>query len=177
MGEIKSTLDIIMEKAKNLEVTEEEKVQIRKKEIEDKGKGMVQKFLDRVLRTEDIISEIGFMDEQAQEWIKKSILDDCMERINIERSNEDMLELVEKVLGLNPAPIRALIERFQKQLTHEAEKIRAKLAQELQEKGIRGSAVIANHKASAQWASLEAQLHEEFEKQLDELLRQNLLTK
>ena len=31
MGEIRSTLDIIMEKAKNLEVTEEEKAELQRK--------------------------------------------------------------------------------------------------------------------------------------------------
>ena len=49
MAEIKSTLDIIMEKAKKFSVTEEEKKGFRRQELEGKIKGLVQKALDGVL--------------------------------------------------------------------------------------------------------------------------------
>ena len=43
MAEIKSTLDIIMEKAKKFSVTEEEKQGFKRQELEGKIKGLVQK--------------------------------------------------------------------------------------------------------------------------------------
>ena len=49
MAEIKSTLDIIMEKAKKFSVTEEEKKGFKRQELEGKIKGLVQKALDGVL--------------------------------------------------------------------------------------------------------------------------------
>ena len=170
MGEIRSTLDIIMEKAKNLEVSEKEKVEIRRKEIEAKAKGMVQKFLDGTLSLEDMVKEIGGMDEQDQRWIRESILNDCKERINFEKANEDILKLLPGILGFSPEPVSNLIEKFQKELSREAEKMRDELTQELQNRGIKGTAVIVNHKASPQWASIEARLHKEFREQLEKLL-------
>ena len=52
MGEIKSTLDIIMEKTKGLTMTEEEKTAFKSKEMEGKVKGALQKFLDGILDVE-----------------------------------------------------------------------------------------------------------------------------
>jgi len=169
MGEIRSALDIIMEKAKNLEVTQEEKTEIRRKEIEAKAKGMVQRFLDGAVRLEDLTGEISNMDEQGQEWVKEAIKNDCMERINIEKGNKDILELLEKVVGMSTEPISSLIKEFQNKLSQEIERVRGELAQGLQEKGIKGSAVIANHKAWPHWSSLEKRLQNEFRKQLGRL--------
>ena len=49
MAEIKSTLDIIMEKAKRFSVTEEEKKGFKRQELEGKIKGLVQKVCRRYL--------------------------------------------------------------------------------------------------------------------------------
>ena len=43
MGEIKSTLDLVLEKTKNLTLSSEEKEEQKQKEIEKRIKGMMQK--------------------------------------------------------------------------------------------------------------------------------------
>ena len=48
MGEIKSTMDIIMEKTKGLTMTEEEKAEYKHKELTGKVRGLIQKFLDGI---------------------------------------------------------------------------------------------------------------------------------
>jgi hypothetical protein len=49
MGEIKSTLDLVLEKTKNLTLSSEEKETQKRKEIENRIKGMVQKYQDGIL--------------------------------------------------------------------------------------------------------------------------------
>jgi len=55
MGEIRSTMDIIMEKAKNLTMSEEEKAEFNRKALQLKVKGLVQKFLDDLITLPSIL--------------------------------------------------------------------------------------------------------------------------
>ena len=59
MGEIKSTLDIIMEKTKGLTMTEEEKTEYRQQELTGKVRGLIQKFLEGVLKLEKFKVEVA----------------------------------------------------------------------------------------------------------------------
>ena len=67
MGEIKSTLDIIMEKTKGMTMSDEEKRELKKKELSDRLKGLIQKFLDGILTYEDLKGEISANDEDERE--------------------------------------------------------------------------------------------------------------
>ena len=58
MGEIKSTLDIIMEKTKGLTMSEEEKEAFQKKETEGKVRGFLQRYLDCVIDLERLKAEL-----------------------------------------------------------------------------------------------------------------------
>ena len=169
MGEIRSTLDIIMEKAKNLEVTEEEKAELQRKEIEAKAKGLLQKYLDGLLGMEDISSEIQNMSKDAQGWAREALKNECKERIDFEKDNTQILVLLEQVLGLDTRGVRDLIEKFRSHFSREVERIRGQIEEELQRKGIRGSAVVVNHRAAPEWPSFVDQQRESFRERLREV--------
>jgi hypothetical protein len=80
MAEIKSTLDIIMERTKNLTMTDKEKASFRRKEAEGKVKGWVQKYQDGVIELDTIKS---YFEKEITEYpevrqILKSQLLDCL---------------------------------------------------------------------------------------------------
>ena len=52
MAEIKSTLDLVMEKTKNLSLSSEERQAQKNQEIESRIRGLLQKFKDRALNSE-----------------------------------------------------------------------------------------------------------------------------
>jgi hypothetical protein len=58
MGEIRSTLDIIMEKTEGLTISEEEKRAFQKSEIEVKVRGLLQRFIDGILDIERLAGEV-----------------------------------------------------------------------------------------------------------------------
>jgi len=58
MGEIKRTLDLIMEKTKNLTMSPEEKEEIRRQEWLKKTRGWIQKFLDDLVDMDKIKTEL-----------------------------------------------------------------------------------------------------------------------
>lgn len=166
MGEIRSTLDIIMEKAKNLEVTEEEKAELQRKETVAKVKGLLQKYLDGLLGMEDISREIQSMSEEAQGWAREALKNECMDRIDFEKDNPQILGLLEQVLGSDTRGVRKLIEEFRSKLIREAERIKGQMEKELQRKGIRGSAVLVNHRAAPEWLPFVEQQRRSFRERL-----------
>ncbi len=169
MGEIKSTLDIIMEKAKQLEVTQEEKETIRRKEIEDQAKGMVQKALDGIVTVDNIIDEVEKMDEQAQRWCREKIAQECRERLDFEKDNAGLLLLMNKVCGNDIGQVKNLINEFREQMEGQASRLEAQMRRELEQKGIKGSAIVANYRAAPEWASFIKEHRSDFKKRLEEL--------
>ena len=57
MAEIKSTLDLVMEKTKNLSLSSEERQAQKSKEIESRIRGLLQKFKDQALSADKFKSE------------------------------------------------------------------------------------------------------------------------
>ncbi len=158
MAEIRSTLDIIMEKAKRFDVTEEEKVQLQKKEVQDRARGMLQKYLDGLLGLKELQKEFRAMREETISWAKEALVRECHGRLDFEKDNKELLLLLEEVIGIDCGPCRQLIEEFKAKIQQEAEKRKEQLEKELRRKGIRGNAVIPNYRAAPGWEDfLEAQ--------------------
>ena len=63
MAEIKSTLDLIMERTKNLSLTPEERTEIRLKEIQAKVNGWTQRYIDGLLNASDVKNELESLKE------------------------------------------------------------------------------------------------------------------
>ncbi|MFH1480796.1 MAG: hypothetical protein ABIG67_05985, partial [Pseudomonadota bacterium] len=105
MGEIKSTLDIIMEKAKGFTVTEEEKKAFREKEIEGEVHGIFQKYLDGFMDIEKLKEEIQRFGESRQRMVIEALKKACMDRINQRSDNAPLLEVLDRLLGIDIQPI------------------------------------------------------------------------
>ncbi|RLB86766.1 MAG: hypothetical protein DRH15_00685 [Deltaproteobacteria bacterium] len=170
MGEIRSTLDIIMEKARKLEVTEEEKTEIQRKETVARAKGMVQKYLDGLLQLKEMMDEIENMEPVVKDWAIEAIRNECRDRIDPEKDNSQLLLVLERVLGLDTKSLKELIELHREDLSKEAERIKQQMELELRAKGIRGTAVVINHRASPDWATYREKLRRKFKEKVRELL-------
>lgn len=157
MPEIKSTLDLIMEKTKNLTMTEEEKNALHSQELRGKVKGWIQKCIDGTLDTTYLQGEIER--EKAKEpELLAILLKEVLERIDPEGENETLFHILDAILHHDPAPVRELIARFQMEL---AEKLRKKTAEalgDLEKQKISGSAVASNLNRDPQWTEERKQL-------------------
>ena len=59
MGEIKSTLDIVLEKTKHLKLSQDEKRAQKSKEFEKRLMGLLQKYLDQLLNLHQLQKELN----------------------------------------------------------------------------------------------------------------------
>ena len=57
MAEIKSTLDLVMEKTRNLSLSSEERAEQKSKEIRSQIRGLIQKFQDQIISSDRFESD------------------------------------------------------------------------------------------------------------------------
>ncbi|RLB82484.1 MAG: hypothetical protein DRH17_05570 [Deltaproteobacteria bacterium] len=151
MGEIRSTLDIIMERTKHLTMTEEEKEELCKKELAAKVKGLVQKFLDGLTDVQDIKSVIEAKGQESASQIRELLGKELMGRLEPDGHNERIFQLLEEVLSVNADPFKQVIAEFQKKVASEKAIRLDILRRQLAKRRISGSAVIPNLTLDGNW--------------------------
>jgi hypothetical protein len=169
MGEIKSTLDIIMEKTKGLSMSDEEKKVFQKKEVEGKVRGLVQKFQDGRMDLEGLKTEIDTFEEGQYEMAREALIKECLDRIDPEADNKSVLSLLEHVVEVDPNPFHKILSEFQKDLEKEKDTRERTLRERLQEEGISGSAVSPNVEADQEWNQYMLKLKKDFKEKENRL--------
>jgi hypothetical protein len=143
MAEIKSTLDLIMEKTKNLTMTEEEKNTLKCKEWKGKIKGWIQKLIDGRMNLHEL--ESNFYEATAEYSDIRPLFKEALIRnIHPDGNNSLIFQSLEKILGVNTLPFEDIIRTYQKNVVVEAGKRMEYRAMKLRQSEIFGSSVIPN---------------------------------
>jgi hypothetical protein len=152
MGEIKSTLDIVLEKTKNLKLSSVEKAEQQHKEIETRIKAILQKYQDGILTRADFISAYHLLQKDFNLGDFKDLVNEIFRRIDPDQDNQPLLELLDDCCHLHPAGIAAVINDY-REAYHSAARNRMKLlkADLAQKYSISGSAVVPNLAADEPW--------------------------
>jgi hypothetical protein len=169
MGEIRSTLDIIMEKTKGLTMTDEEKRELKRKEMAGKVKGLIQKFSDGFIDPDVLKMELAALGKGHEDMLRRIIMEEIGGRIKPEGDNEPLLEILESTTGMDTGPIRKFMTDFERKLEKERAAHEKGLKKRLKKKGISGSAVIPNLDADPQWRDYLTNLKETFRKEVESL--------
>ena len=152
MGEIKSTLDLVLEKTKNLTLSSAEKEEQKQKEIENRIKGMIQKYQDDILSKNQLISEYEILKKDFNMSQNNTLILEITQRIEPDRDNQSLLELLQECCTIDTAAIETIIENFQKAHLAASQKHMARLKEDLERRyNIKGSAVLPNLDADEQW--------------------------
>jgi hypothetical protein len=158
MAEIKSTLDIIMEKTKDLTMSDEEKKEFQKKETEGKMRGFLQKFLDGLIDINHLKMEVANLGEKQQPIVRETLIHECLGRIELEADNRPLLDVLENVAELETGSIRKVLSKYSQDLKEARRKREKILRTRLEETGILGTAVIPNIQADKEWIQYVAEL-------------------
>ena len=170
MGEIRSTMDIIMEKAKGLTMSEEEKEAFRKKETEGKVRGLFQRFLDGFIDAERLKDEIGSLGEERYAIARETLIRECMGRMEPGADNTILLDALENAAGLDIAPIRKIILDYNQDLEQQKMDRKQVLQKNLEGLGISGTAVTPNIHADQEWSIHLSEMNKGFQEKLKNIL-------
>jgi len=173
VGEIKSTLEIIMEKTKDLTLTEEEKKEFKQKDMAGKIRGIIQKFLDGILDLNRFKMEIAALEEDNQDMVTRLVIDESLQKISPEDDNTLVLQILDTREGIDTASIKEILTGFKERLSEEKAVYEKGLMKSLKNKEISGSAVIPNINADPHWIDNISEIKKAFEERLH-LYRKNL---
>jgi len=152
MGEIKSTLDLVLEKTRNLTLSDEEKQEQKQKEYESRIKVLVQKYQDGLLTKNQLIKDYDGFRKDADLSNDKLLINEIMNRLDPDQDNQFMLEILEEGCGLDASPIRAIIDDHRDVYNQAAHKRAEQLKEVLaKQHAISGSAVLPNLEADEEW--------------------------
>jgi len=159
MAEIKSTIDLIMERTKDLSASPEEREAWHRQEREKHLRGLIQRLLDDSLTLDDVKDELerekkGGRAAEALGTLKTALA----AHVDPDSDNERLFRIVHELTG---TPERRLQETLQ---PCQAESYAKKMALteqqrgELASAGIAGSAVEPNPEADPQWKAQKEQV-------------------
>ena len=170
MAEIKSTLDIIMEKTKGLTMTEEEKEAFRKKETEGKVRGLLQRFLDGFIDAERLKDGIRSLGEKRYTVAREALFRECVGRMEPGADNTILLDALENAAGLDISPIQKIILDYNQDLEQQKMDRKQVLQKNLDGLGISGTAVIPNIHADQEWIRYLSEMKKGFQKKIENIL-------
>jgi len=174
MAEIKSTLEIIMERAKGLTITDEEKMEFRRKEMTGRVKGLIQKFVDGYMDDERLRVEVAAVEKEDKDMLNQILIKDSISRIKPGEDNKPVLDVLEKTTGEDTGPIRNFLAKFESSLEKERSSQEKALRKRLRKNGITGSAVIPNLNADPEWRGRLLKREQTFREKLEDMAARRL---
>ena len=168
MGEIKSTLDLVMEKTKHLSLSDEEKQNQKKVELEKRVNGLLQKYQDQVLSMDQLLGEYTRIKQELSLPDDSFLVNQTINKIDLTGDNRYLLVLLKQFCGSGIDGIETLLNEFQDEFNSAASYRLVELREDLARKhSISGSAVVPNLQADEVWQSEAGEIRSRFEKKLE----------
>ena len=169
MAEIKSAVELAMERTKGLRLSQEEMNQLKEEEMKSKAQGLVNRFLEVDFHLKEVKKELLKFTPDERKELEKLMRQYLAETIQLDRDNDLIFQGVEilrkESKGLN-SQIRQLIEKYRRQKEKAYEETEKILLAHWAKQGISGSAVQAKAEGSPEWEKALSRFKPAFEEQL-----------
>jgi hypothetical protein len=169
MGEIRSTLDIIMEKTKGLTMTAEEREALRKNEVEGKIRGLIQKYLVGALALTKLGEEIKAMEGDRQGMAVASLKEEC-KHLDPDGDPSPYLKIMETILKLDTGPIKKVLSGYHKEMKQQRRSWEARALERLHRKAISGTALVPNLRSDPAWLEMVSKEKAAFQEKLSTVI-------
>ncbi len=176
---IKSALEIALEKAQKLgALSEEERQRLRDEELVAAGEALAKRYLNG-LPLRDIDVELGKRREEDRQIISRNLLSSLVDKIDMEHiaGAEGILAAIQHLSGDSGVvqSMRDLLREYQsateKAWRENGSALEAAKRNELELKGISGSAVAPAIETSPEWLQIRQRLDSHYQERLEEIKR------
>jgi hypothetical protein len=169
MGEIKSTIDLIMERTKNLTMTEEEKRQLQDKELREKVTGWVVRYLDGLDSLEDLRADMR-QEGQRMDAVQRILKTVIREHLDPEEDQERLSSLLVDLLCADRVALAEALEAYRSRKKTLLKECAGEMKNRLKAAGIGGNALIVNLNKDEDSLNSMAALKDEYRDQIAHLL-------
>ena len=145
MAKIKSTLDLVMERTKNLSMTQEDREALQKKELTDKAKGWVRMLADRKITVYEFKNESA-SDLSRNSELKEIIRKELLGSIDPDFDNSLLVQALGEVVGFDVTLLDQPIKEYRAHYEHDLHEYQDLIRFELKAREISGAAVVPNTK-------------------------------
>ena len=169
MGEIKSTLDLVLEKTRHLTLSDEEKQRQQKDQALKSLNGVLQKYLDGQIQLGRLQEELERLRSDSTALDARLILDQVLKLVQIDADNTAWLAYLEAVASEAVVFIKQVLSDHSEALNSEAQQRQNQMLHDLGGKYlISGSAVIPNLQADKTWKQRRSSIREKYDRLLQE---------
>jgi hypothetical protein len=172
MSEIKSAVEIALEKTKGLDLSREEKEKLREEEIDQKARSLVTRYLEVDFNFRDCEKELSRIDPEQRPQLEKRILHEFGGAIQLDRDNDLIFQGIEALQPKAAGPLgelKSLLKRYREKREREYRQTEENLQARFASLRISGSAVQVNVDGSQEWERSLAAFQPPFEKELRSL--------
>lgn len=167
MGEIKSTLDLVMEKTRHLTASDEEKKAQKKEEIKKQIKGLLLKYQDNLVKMEDIKDTLADLRTSHGNTADRVFKKELVNGIDMDGDNAKLIELLRNLCGADIKRLDKLLLDYKNSLLDSAAEAVIKIRDNLsQQHLISGSAVVPNLEKDAEWIGSAGEIRQKFEEKI-----------
>jgi hypothetical protein len=169
MGEIQSTLDLVMEKTKNLNLSDAERAVQKNKEIKNRLRGLVQKFQDNILSADNLRSDYRKLKEEYGLAGNRHLIEEICNQIMPGKDSPALFDLLAQFKVSGFEELKTVLKEYQADLGSAAAKRRAVLKDRLAKTYfISGSAVVPNLENDDEWRKAAGKIKLKYDRLLDE---------
>jgi len=169
MAEIKSAIELALEKTKGLSLSREEKERIKEEEMQAKAHGLVHRFLQVDFHLREVEKELAKYDPAERAQLETLIIQFLTEAIQLDHDDELIFQGIESFRGESKnitGKIKELMADYRKQKEKEGQRVEKDLRTKLKRQGISGSAVQPQMEGSREWEDALTQFKPTFESRL-----------
>ena len=166
MGEIKSTLDLVFEKTKNLTLSDEEKLSLARETRDKKVQVFCNRYLDNFFplnRLKDEMEKIASNDPKpAYNSFKRYLLS----RFDLDGDNSLILSALSEIARFDITFLKNLQEKYKSEKESTKKAFTEKFLLALKERGVSGSAVGVNLDTIPEWNEFLKTLRKRYHEQI-----------
>ena len=176
MAEIKSTLELAMERTKKITISKEEREEIKQKESLQKANGLFHRYREGLLSLNEILREIERMDQKTRTMANEILLSQWIDALSLNEEGERFLKGIEALKEGDINEVKQkfnhLLSRYQTEKGKIIEEVGVQLTEALRKDNIYGSAVEPNIEQSEIWKKESEKLDHSYRMKLEEIKEQ-----
>ncbi len=173
MGDIKSTLELAMERTKKFALSDQEKEELRQKEVLRKASSLFHRYRDGHLSLNEVLKEIGKMEERTAATVKESLLTQWIDTLFLNDDHERIFKGIEAFKRQSLDEVKReflhLLSQYQKEMETLKEKTNLQLIETLKREGIYGSAVEPRLEGTVPWEKENEKLDLSYREKLEQI--------
>ncbi len=170
MSEIKSTLDLVMEKTKHLSMSKEEKAAQQRDEIKKTLKGLILKFRDDILSPKRFTEELKTLERAHDVDIRSELVKEIVNEIDLGKDNIPLIVLLREICGMDTGLLDSILAQYSESTASAKDKRISEISEHLYKtRRISGSAVVPNLEKDMGWNQEHQSIKETYRAQLEKV--------